>query len=169
MTDYICKDAIDIIKHYESLHDGDLTKIGLQPKMCPAGIWTIGWGHALTDSKGNFLKGVGGQAQAYALAGTLTEAEAESLLNKDLVIFVNSVKSLIKVQVNAHQFGALVSFAYNVGAAALKSSTLLKKLNNNDFVGAANEFIKWNKSGGKILNGLTARRKSESELFLKPI
>ena len=66
-----------------------------------------------------------------------------------------------------NQFDALVSFCYNVGQSNLLSSTLLKKLNNKDYKGASNEFLKWNKSGGKVLQGLANRRKDEREVFLK--
>ena len=74
---------------------------------------------------------------------------------------------LLKVPINQNQFDALVSFSFNCGSGALKKSTLLRKLNARDFSGAANEFLKWNKSNGIILEGLVKRRKDERELFLK--
>ena len=58
--------GINLIKYFESLHDGDLTEIGLQPKMCPAGIWTEGYGHAIRDLKGQFFKGKDNKLKAYA-------------------------------------------------------------------------------------------------------
>lgn len=66
---------------------------------------------------------------------------------------------------NAAQFSALVSFTFNLGCGNLKSSTLLKKLNRNDVTGAAAEFAKWNKNGGKVIPALTKRRAAERQLF----
>lgn len=71
------------------------------------------------------------------------------------------------VPLTQNQFDALVSFCYNVGQYNLLSSALIKKLNNKDYKGASNEFLKWNKSGGKVLQGLANRRKDEIEVFLK--
>lgn len=76
------------------------------------------------------------------------------------------VNKAVKVKLNQNQFDALVSFAYNLGNGNLQQSTLLKKVNNNDFIGASLEFEKWNKAGGKVLSGLTKRRTAEKELFL---
>ena len=79
----------------------------------------------------------------------------------------NAVSRYVSVPLTQNQFDALVSFCYNVGQSSLLSSTLLKKLNNKDYKGASNEFLKWNKSGGKVLQGLVNRRKDEREVFLK--
>ena len=73
---------------------------------------------------------------------------------------------MLKVSVNQNQFDALVDFAYNLGIGNLQKSTLLKLINNKDFVGASKQFKLWNKANGKVLNGLTKRRKEEEELFL---
>ena len=74
----------------------------------------------------------------------------------------------VKVPLNPNQFGALTSFTYNLGAGNLRSSTLLRKLNAGDYAGAAAEFARWNKAGGKVLKGLTRRRAAERALFEKP-
>jgi GH24 family phage-related lysozyme (muramidase) len=71
------------------------------------------------------------------------------------------------VPLTQNRFDALISFTYNLGGSALASSTLLKKLNAKDYKGAAAEFPKWNKAGGKVVSGLTKRRDAEMELFLK--
>ncbi|MFZ4504613.1 MAG: lysozyme, partial [Methylovulum sp.] len=161
--------AIDLVKSFEGVHDGDLAVIGLQPKMCPAGIWTVGYGRALRSKSTNaFLKGASGKAEALAKYPALTLAQAEEMLAFDLTAFEDKVKALVKVDVNDNQLGALVSFAYNVGAGNLASSTLLKKLNAKDYAGASVEFLKWDKAGGKILKGLTLRRTAEMSLFLQP-
>jgi hypothetical protein len=75
------------------------------------------------------------------------------------------VEKLVKVELKQHQFDALVSFAFNCGEGALAKSTLLRKVNNKDFAGAAQEFHKWTHGGGRVLPGLVRRRASESLLF----
>jgi lysozyme len=163
----INNESIALIKCFESLHDGDLSQIGLQPKMCPAGIWTVAFGRALRTKDGKrFLKGNADKAEAYRQYPALTEAEAEAMLQEDLAIFAAHVAKLVKVPLSENQRGALVSFAYNCGHGALASSTLLKKLNAGDYDGAAAEFKRWNKAGGKVLRGLTRRREAEAALFM---
>ncbi|WP_275261665.1 lysozyme [Citrobacter freundii] len=97
---------------------------------------------------------------------TIDEATADRLLKTGLVGYENDVLKVVRVKLTQGQFDALVSFAYNVGSRALSTSTLLKKLNAGDIKGAADEFLRWNKSGGKVMPGLTNRRKSERALFL---
>jgi lysozyme len=163
--------AVNLIKKYEGLHDGDLHQIGLQPKPDPIGIWTAGWGRALRDpDSGRFLTLAGGpedRGEAYRQCHGLDEAKADLWLAEDLREFADDVQALVRVDTNESQFGALVSFAYNVGLGNLKSSTLLKKLNAGDYKGAASEFPKWTKARGKVLPGLVKRRDAERRLFLK--
>lgn len=97
---------------------------------------------------------------------TITQAQAETLLRKDVERFEKGVTDLVKVSINQNQFDALVSFSFNLGLANLKSSTLLRKLNSLDYLGAANEFVRWNRAGGAVVKGLTRRRMAEKELFL---
>lgn len=170
--------AIALIKHFESLHDGDLSKIGLQPKPDPIGIWTGGYGRALRHPRtGQFLRvqnGKADQIEAYRQCQGLDEAGAEQWLKEDLAEFSAGVSSLVKVPVNDAQFGALVSFAYNVGldidadtkAEGLGDSSLLRFLNQGMYRRAADQFPLWNKAGGKPLPGLARRRAAERELFL---
>lgn len=174
----INKKGLDLIKEFESLHDGDLTMIGLQPKMCPAKIWTVAYGRALRDSKtGSFLKGANDKAKAYALAvasypklmGNKIDAElaASQMLLEDASEFSSQVRRLLgKVVLSENQFSALVSFSYNLGAGAFERSTLRRKvLANPKDPSIAYEFSRWNKSGGQVLAGLTRRRKAEAELY----
>ncbi|MEA4916540.1 lysozyme [Proteiniphilum sp.] len=161
--------GITLIKEFESLHDGDLKKIGLQPKMCPAGLWTEGYGRLVLDNKGNRLSGEANKDKAYHFSRIKTEAQAESALREDLEERESMVNSL-GLHFSQGQFDALVSFVYNVGFANLKSSTLLKKARKNlNDISIANEFAKWNKArvNGvlKVLPGLTRRRKAESDLY----
>lgn len=153
------KEGINLVKHFEGLHDGDLKKIGLQPKKCPAGIWTQGYGSAMRDSKGKFLKG------ATMPNSTITLAQAERLLAKDLSVFEAIVMRKIKVDLKQNQFDALVSHAYNTGG----SGTLFKLINKKSNI---NEIRDWwqNKyvtGDGVLLKGLVERRKVEFNLFNK--
>jgi GH24 family phage-related lysozyme (muramidase) len=116
--------------------------------------WTIGYGHYGSDVREG---------------STVSKEEAEQLLKYDLGKYEYGVSQMVKVPLNVNQFDSLVSFAYNCGLEALRSSTLLKKLNAGDYQGAANEFSKWVNAGGKQLAGLVRRRAEEKALFLKPI
>lgn len=115
------------------------------------GIWTIGYGHTGPEVK----KG---------LKWSTTEAEAA--FDKDTARFCQGVEAMTKaVPLSDNKFAALVSFAYNLGLGRLQGSTLLKKVLAQDWAGAKLEFSKWDKAGGKVLAGLTRRRRAEADLF----
>ena len=99
----------------------------------------------------------------------LTVEEGTEILARDLTRYEADVSRLVKVPLNENQFGALVSFIYNLGAGNLGSSTLLRKLNAGDYAGAAGEFPKWVKANGQTLNGLVRRRQAEQALFRRPV
>ncbi len=113
--------------------------------------WTIGWGHTSTAKKGM----------------SISQAKAERLLRDDLAWVRQCLASSITVPLTQPQYDALASFVFNVGGSAFSSSTLLRKLNACDYVGAAEQLPRWNKQAGKVLRGLTRRRADEMELFLK--
>jgi lysozyme len=136
--------GLELIKKYEGLR--------LKVYTCPAGILTVGYGHTGPDVRS-------GQ--------TITPEKAAELLAADVEKFERGVAGLLRRAVTENQFSALVSFAYNLGLGNLGKSTLLKKLNDGDFTGAAAEFGKWNKAAGRVLPGLTARREAERTLFMK--
>lgn len=117
--------------------------------------WTIGYGWTYPVDGKPIKPGM-----------KIDQATADRLLKTGLVSYENDVQKLVKVKLTQNQFDALVSFAYNVGSRALSTSTLLKKLNAGDNKGAADEFLRWNKAGGKEMPGLTKRRKAEREVFL---
>jgi lysozyme len=98
----------------------------------------------------------------------ITKERAEQLLLNTLKRFAAQIYPMIKVPVSNNEFSALLSFVYNVGPANFQSSTLLRKLNDGDRVGAAQQFSRWNKAGGKVLPGLVARRFREEKLFTTP-
>lgn len=97
---------------------------------------------------------------------TIKQETAERLLKTGLVSYESDVSRLVNVGLTQGQFDALVSFTYNLGARSLSTSTLLRKLNAGDYTGAADELLRWNKAGGRVLNGLTRRREAERALFL---
>lgn len=119
------------------------------------GVWTIGYG---------WTQPVDGKPIRAGM--TINQETAERLLKTGLVSYESDVSRLVKVGLTQGQFDALVSFTYNLGARSLSTSTLLRKLNGGDYAGAADEFLRWNKAGGKVLNGLTRRREAERALFL---
>ncbi|MFG6090742.1 lysozyme [Enterobacter soli] len=119
------------------------------------GVWTIGYG---------WTQPVDGKPIRAGM--TIKQETAERLLKTGLVSYESDVSRLVKVELTQGQLDALVSFTYNLGARSLSTSTLLRKLNAGDYAGAAEEFLRWNKAGGKVLNGLTRRREAERALFL---
>ena len=137
--------GIALIKQYEGLR--------LTTYKDAVGIPTIGYGHVENPIPPGGTR-------------TITAEDAEQSLREDLQRFEHDVNNMLTVEVTQNQFDALVSFAFNLGPANLKSSTLLRKVNSGDFNGAAEEFPKWNHAGGQVLAGLTARRNAEKNLFL---
>jgi lysozyme len=118
--------------------------------------------------RGLWPYGCGRGAPKFAATKTkkFTKAEARLILERDLAQYAAVVKKSVSVPINENQYGALVSFTYNLGPSNFLKSTLLKKLNNGDYEGAAAEFKRWNRAGGQILKGLTRRRAAEAALFL---
>lgn len=96
----------------------------------------------------------------------ISQSQAIDELEYNINLKCNSINDLVTVEINQHQFDALASFTYNLGVHALTSSTLLKLLNNSDFDGAAEQFLVWDKVGGKVIQGLLNRRMAEKALFL---
>jgi GH24 family phage-related lysozyme (muramidase) len=139
--------GLEIIKHFEGLRTTSYQD--------SVGVWTIGYGH--TSMAGPPTVGPG---------MTISTAEAENILKRDLGVFEKAVADATTRQPNDDQFSAMVSFTFNVGSNALRTSTLLKKHNGGDFAGAADEFLKWVYAGGQKLPGLERRRKAERALYL---
>lgn len=119
--------------------------------------WTIGVGHTSAAGLPKVVKGM-----------RITAAESDEILSRDLKTFEAGVRSAVKVPLNQNAFDALVSLAFNIGVGAFSKSTLVRKLNSGDRLGAADQFLVWNKAAGKPMQGLSARRASERKLFLKP-
>jgi len=144
----IGQDGLDLIKNKEGL--------SLIPYICPAGVPTIGYGNTYYED-----------GRKVTMADPpITQQKAEEILRHVLISFENGVDRYVQKPITQNQFDALVSFAYNLGLAALKSSTLLKKVNENpDDEDIAYQFSRWNKADGRVLKGLTVRRKEEAELY----
>lgn len=134
--------GIDLVKASEGVR--------LKAYRDPVGVLTIGYGHTGTDV-------YEGQ--------TISEGEAAQLLMDDVKFAEVGVKAYVNVPISQNQYDALVDFTFNLGVGALRSSTLLKKLNAGDYVGAGKEFFRWDKAGGKVLPGLTKRRAAEAALW----
>lgn len=124
----------------------------LKAYLCPAGVWTIGYGATLGVQPGDVI----------------SQGRAEGLLRDDLAARGPQVEKRVSVPLTQNQFDALVSFVYNVGVAAFHGSTLRAHLNLGDYAGAAAEFPRWNMAGGRILPGLVVRRADERALFERP-
>jgi lysozyme len=135
--------GIEVIKFHEGLR--------LKAYLCPANVWTIGWGHTRNVRPGDVI----------------THEEARTLLLKDIAEAEACVHGHVSVSLTQGQFDALVSFVFNLGCGALGRSTLLKKLNRGDYDGAAEQFPRWRKGGGRVLAGLVKRRDDEQRRFLE--
>lgn len=112
-------------------------------------LWTIGYGHTRTAKKGMVI----------------TKAQAFELKRQDMALFASCVLENVPVKLTQWQFDALVSFAFNFGCGGFKKTDVYKKLVKGDYAGASASFTKYNKSGGRVLGGLTKRRTMEKQLF----
>lgn len=139
---HISEKGLNLIKKYEGLR--------LKAYRCPAGKLSIGYGHTNNVRPDDVI----------------TEAQATELLIRDVLDVEGVINRLVTKTLTQGQFDALCSFIFNLGAGAFQRSTLLRKINQGDFVGASREFSRWIYAGGKILNGLKKRREEEKQLFL---
>jgi lysozyme len=139
--------GLEILKHYEGC--------SLNVYSDPIGIPTIGYGS---------IFGLDGSRVSMGHR-EITESEATGLLFRSCRQAERAVARLVSVRLTSNQRSALISFVYNVGSGNFQRSTMRMKLNREDHIGAAGEFWKWRRAGGRILNGLVRRRKSEEQLF----
>lgn len=139
---HISQEGINLIKRWEGFRSNAY--------LCPANVWTIGYGHTKTTKAGTCI----------------SHAEAEELLKQDLIGFENAVRQLVKVDLTQNQFDSLVSFTFNVGINAFGKSTLLRRLNAKQYSSAANEFERWVYANKNKLPGLVKRRIEEKNIFL---
>ena len=143
------KQGIQLVKSFEGCF--------LNAYLCPAKVWTIGYGSTKYPNGKSVKQG-----------DKITQQESETLLSDTLDEFSKGVSKLIKVELNDNQFSALVSFAFNLGIGALSKSTLLKKVNANpNDKTIEQEFMKWVNKGSSFEKGLTRRREAEWKLYSK--
>lgn len=140
----INKAGVELIKNYEGLR--------LTPYLCPARIWTIGYGHTRTVRAG--MK--------------ISEVVAEQLLEDDLRLVERAVTRLVQVPLNDNQFSVLVCFAFNVGITNFEKSTLLRLLNRGWYEQVPAQLMRWNRASGEVLGGLSRRRAAEAKLWNTP-
>lgn len=134
--------GLKLLKHYESCR--------LTAYQDGGGVWTIGWGHTKGVKKGDVC----------------SQEQADKWLVEEVGYFEYNLSKVIRISLNEDEFAAVTCLTYNIGINAFLKSTLLKKLNVGDRVGAAGEFIKWDKDNGKVVMGLLYRRMDERDLFL---
>jgi lysozyme len=152
--------ALKMIKHHEGVRN--------KPYRCPARLWTIGVGHVIEANHAR----VPFEQRSYleipdGWNRTFTMEEIDVILQKDLDKFVAGVLRYCPSAINNQGWlDALVSFSFNVGLGTLQRSTLRQKHNRGDYQGAADEFLKYCKAGGKVLRGLENRRKDERSIYL---
>lgn len=141
----ISEKGLELIKEHEGLR--------LKAYRCPAGVWTIGYGHTKGVKRGMVI----------------TKLHADRFLMEDVEEVEGAVNRMVAVPLTQGQFDALVSFAFNLGAGKLSRSTLLKQLNKGNYSLAAGQFERWvyaSQRGMKVkLHGLVVRREEEKELF----
>ena len=137
----ISQEGLSLIKKFEGCE--------LEAYKCAAGVWTIGYGS---------IKGV-------KQGDTITQEEADNLLLYEMDEYEGYINDAVNVDLNQNQFDALVSWVFNLGPSNLSSSTLLTRINNKDWKDVPNQIKRWNKAGGKVLEGLIRRREAEALLF----
>jgi len=139
--------GINLIKHYEGFYS--------KPYRCPAGLWTIGYGHVIND----------GRNLPIDCNRVFLKDEIDALLIADLKRFERGVTLYCPVQLTQNQYDALISFSFNLGLGTLQRSTVRQKINRGDFKGAVKVILQYNKSSGKVLKGLILRRQDEAKLL----
>lgn len=140
---HINKKGVELLKKFEACN--------LQAYLDIGGIPTIGYGSTGAD---------------VVMGMSITQAEADRRLGVDISKFEKVINNFVTATLNDNQFSALVCLAYNIGIGSFQRSALLKKLNNRDYVGAVQQFVKWDHVNGKVVDGLLNRRMAERELFL---
>ena len=137
----ISLEGLSLIKKFEGCK--------LEAYYCSGGVLTIGYGHT------------GGVKET----DVITQEEADKLLKGDVLKFEQYVEDNVIVELDQSQFDALVAWTFNLGPGNLRESTMLKKLNDSDYASVPSEMKRWNKAGGKTLDGLIRRRNAEALLF----
>lgn len=139
---HISAEGLSLIKKFEGCE--------LKAYRCAANVLTIGYGTIKNVTEGM----------------EITQEEAETLLQEEMHEYEGYINDMVKVPLEQHQFDAMVSWVFNLGSGNLSSSTLLKKLNNSEYDEVPAQIRRWNKAGGKVLDGLIRRREAEALMFM---
>ena len=134
-------EGVELIKHFEGCR--------LEAYLCPANVWTIGYGHTSGVREGDVID----------------QEAAEALLIEDLEEFEGYVNDMVEIGLKQNQFDALVSWTFNLGPKNLEESTLLNRVNYGPLNDVPTQIERWNRAGGKVLEGLVKRRAAESALW----
>jgi len=137
----ISEEGLSLIKKFEGLE--------LEAYKCAAGVWTLGYGHTAGVQEGDVW----------------SEEQANEQLKIDMHVYAGYINDQVTCPLSQNQFDALVSWVFNLGPTNLRHSTLLKRLNAGDYADVPNQIKRWNKAGGKVLEGLIRRREAEALLF----
>ena len=138
----ISQTGIDLLKHFEGCE--------LEAYQDSVGVWTIGYGHTKDVQPGD----------------EWSESHANHMLEVEMEEYEGYVNNSVTAPINQAQFDALVSWVYNLGGGNLNASTMLKVLNAGQYEEVPAQMMRWNKAGGKVLEGLTRRRQAEANLFM---
>lgn len=149
MSDIIPDAAVQLAESFEGF--------SATPYRDPVGVWTIGYG-ATRDIYGKPVT---------ASTPPVDKHMADRMMRRDLLHALRTVENDVQVELTDHERAALTDFVFNLGSGNFESSTLLKKLNAGDHEGAAEQLLRWNRAGGKVLAGLVRRRQAEREEFQK--
>lgn len=150
---HVNHDGLELIKEFEGYR--------ANAYRCPAGVWTIGYGHTSMAGAPVVKRGM-----------RVTRDEAHEILKNDLLKYEKQVNHALGDHVkklNSNQYSACVSLCYNIGGGNFKSSSVVRYIKYGELDVAADKFLLWNKAGGRVLRGLTRRRKAERELFLRAL
>jgi len=139
---HISAEGLSLIKKFEGCE--------LKAYRCAANVLTIGYGTIKNVTEGM----------------EITQEEAETLLQEEMHEYEGYINDMVKVPLKQHQFDAMVSWVFNLGSGNLSSSSLLKKLNNSEYDEVPAQIRRWNKAGGKVLDGLIRRREAEAKMFM---
>jgi len=143
---HVTEEGLALIRRFEGFR--------AEAYLCPAGVWTIGYGHTSAAGPPKVKPGM-----------RMSEPEARRVLADDVERFAHDVRAALTREVTPQQFSALVSFAYNVGSGAFRRSSVLKAVNAGDFAAVPERLSLWVKADGRTLGGLVRRRKAEGDLF----
>ena len=137
----ISKEGLSLIKKFEGCE--------LEAYLCPAGVWTIGYGHTKDVKEGD----------------KINRDEADYLLQEEMIEYESYINDFVEVPLEQNQFDALCSWVYNLGPTNLKNSTMLRVLNEEKYADVPQQIKRWNKAGGEVLDGLIKRREAEAKMF----